>query len=358
MGYRLGARCTIGWDVGGVNTKVARAVSSPAGAAAITAVRIRPFEIQRDPTALAALLRALADDVGAAPDDAHAVTMTAELSQVFRTKGDGVAFVLDALEDAFPGAATQILGTDAEFHAPCDARANPLLVAAANWVATAALLADHVSDTVLIDIGTTTTDIIPIVGGRVASIGRTDPARLLSGELLYLGAVRTPVEAVVHAVPYNGGWAGVSAESFALMGDIHVWRGTIPSSMYTAPTPDGRPATREWAGDRIARIVCGDRTMLDDAALDAIADHVAAAQLARTATTIATVLAAHPSIGDAVVAGVGAQVARAAAERAGLPTRALGDVVGRVGDGADAAPAAAVALLLADALGAQATHAG
>jgi probable H4MPT-linked C1 transfer pathway protein len=354
MGHRVGARCTIGWDVGGVNTKVARAVVGRDGGAGIAAVRIRPFEIQRDPPALTAVLRTLADDVGATPADAHAVTMTAELSQIFRTKADGVAFVLDAIEDAFPGAAIHVLGTDAAFHIARDARLEPLLVAAANWVATAALIGLHTTDTLLIDIGTTTTDIIPIVGGQVAALGRTDPARLLTGELLYLGAVRTPVEAVVHAVPYEDGWAGVSAESFALIGDIHVWRGTIPSSMYTVPTPDGRPATREGAGDRLARIVCGDRTMLDDAALDAIADHVAAAQVARTATTIATVLAAHPSIGDAVVAGVGAPIARAAAARVGLATRALGDVIGRVGDGADAAPAAAVALLLADALASRA----
>src|SRR5205085_11613866 len=133
-----------------------------------------------------------------------------------------------------------------------------------NWAATASLVASLFGNAILVDVGTTTTDIIPISAGRVAAIGRTDPERLLSGELLYLGAVRTPVEAIVHRVPLHDGLAGVSAESFALAGDIHVWRGDLTSEGYTTSTPDGRPATREFAGERIARIVCADRELLDE----------------------------------------------------------------------------------------------
>ncbi len=68
----------------------------------------------------------------------------------------------------------------------------PLTVAASNWVATALVVADEVPDAILIDMGSTTTDIIPIVGGVVRAIGLTDPDRLASGELVYTGALRTP----------------------------------------------------------------------------------------------------------------------------------------------------------------------
>ena len=81
----------VGWDIGGVNTKVARVVDG-----AIVAASARPFEIQRDPHALGPLLSALADEIGTSSDDRHAVTMTAELSQMFRTKREGIGFVLDA----------------------------------------------------------------------------------------------------------------------------------------------------------------------------------------------------------------------------------------------------------------------
>jgi hypothetical protein len=303
----------IGWDIGGVNTKAAR-VSSDATLSA----RNEPFEIQHAPDTIAARLAAIASQLGGEPADAHAVTMTAELSQYFRTKRDGVAYVLDAVARAFPNARIFVFAVDGRFLSVDAARESPLLVAASNWAATAALVAPLVPDSILIDVGTTTTDIIPIVTGRVASLGRTDPERLLSGELLYVGAVRTAVEAIVHHVPLHDGQAGVSAESFALSGDVHVWRGDLAPSGYTAPTPDGRPATRDFAGERLARVVCADREMLDDSDIDRIAAHVADAMVARITASIARVRHRHPQLSTAVIAGHGAFLARGAARRAGL----------------------------------------
>jgi (4-(4-[2-(gamma-L-glutamylamino)ethyl]phenoxymethyl)furan-2-yl)methanamine synthase len=335
------AICTLGWDIGGVNTKVSRVADGQ-----VVETRVRPFEVQRDPGALVALLRALATDVCATGAESHAVTMTAELSQMFRTKQEGVSFVLDAVATAFPGADTHVYTTDERFVASNQARRMPLAVAAANWAATAAIVGRTVDTAVLVDIGSTTTDVIPVVGGRLVAHGRTDPGRLATGELLYLGVVRTPVEAIVTAVPVGDDWVGVSAEGFALSGDVHVWRGTLSPDMYSITPPDGRPASREYAGERLARVVCADRTMLDDAAIDAIADHVAESQIARTATAIARVCEPHPTITTAVVAGIGAPLAAAAATRAGLTVRSLAESLGVAA--AAAAPSAAVALLLAE----------
>jgi (4-(4-[2-(gamma-L-glutamylamino)ethyl]phenoxymethyl)furan-2-yl)methanamine synthase len=303
----------IGWDIGGVNTKAARVN----GNAPLTA-RNDPFEIQRAPETLAARLQDIAAKLGAENSDVHAITMTAELSQIFRTKRDGVSYVLDAVERAFPAARTLIYTVDGRFLDPGAARDSPLLVAASNWTATASLVATLVRDAILIDVGTTTTDIIPIVSGLVAAVGRNDPERLLSGELLYLGAVRTPVEAIVHRVPLHDGLAGVSAESFALAGDIHLWRGDLSPEGYTAPTPDRRPPTREFAGERIARVVCADRELLDESDIDRIAAFVSDTMIARIAASIARVRERHPHLETAVIAGHGAFLARAAARRAGL----------------------------------------
>lgn len=347
----------VGWDVGGVNTKVARVelplINGRRHGAPIAAA-VRAYEIQRDPAALPAVLSALARDVGATAADAHALTMTAELSQFFRTKRDGVAFVLDAITSAFPEATIRVFSAHGDFLTLAEARAAPLAVAAANWAATARVVADVAPDAILIDIGTTTTDIIPVVGGTVRAMGWTDPARLASGELLYLGAVRTPVEVITTTVPLANGSAGVSAEGFACSGDVHLWRGTLPSELHTMPTPDGRPATREFAGERLARVVCADRELLDDDDIDRIAAAVAEAQVARTAAAVIRVRARHPGVTVAVVAGVGDFVAAAAAERAGLTVVRLVDTLGpQAGRGA---PAAAVALLLAQATSAPSTE--
>lgn len=346
------ARGVVGWDIGGANTKVARvapardwprvAQDTPMRAA------VHAYEIQRDPGALPNVLRALAEQAGASPGDAHAVTMTAELSQFFRAKRDGVAFVLDAVCDAFPAAEVRVYTVHGEFLSPDAARAVPFAVAAANWAATARAVARLIPDAILVDIGTTTTDIIPIVAGVVRAMGWTDPARLASGELLYMGAVRTPVEAITHTVPLGDGEAGTSAEGFAVAGDVHLWRGTLDAAAYTVPTPDGRPATRTYAGERLARVVCADLELIDVASLDRIADAVAAAQVERTAAAIARVRARHTGIGTVVVTGVGDFIAAAAGVRAGLAVRWLADELGP--DAAMAAPAAAVALLLAAAM--------
>ncbi len=172
---------------------------------------------------------------------------------------------------------------------------------------------------------------------------RSRPAA--SGELVYLGAVRTPVEAITHSVPLGDGHAGTSAEGFAIAGDVHLWRGTLSPAAYNVPTPDGRPATRVYAGERLARVVCADRELVDAAALDRIANAIAMAQIERTAGAIGRVRARYPEIGAAVVTGAGDFIAAAAAARAGLEVRWLAHALGA--DAAVAAPAAAVALLLA-----------
>jgi probable H4MPT-linked C1 transfer pathway protein len=333
-------RGVTGWDVGGVNTKVARVEGG-----VVRELRSIPFEIQRAPGELGALIARLAREVDSAPEDHHAVTMTAELSQYFLTKSEGVRFVLDAFESALPQSAIQVYGTDGAFHRVDEARGNTLLAAASNWTATASLVANRWPDAVLVDIGTTTTDIIPIRDGIVVARGRTDPDRLRTGELLYLGALRTPVEAIVHEVPLGDSMAGVSAESFALAGDVYLWLGALEEDDYTVPTPDGRAATRAGARDRLARVVCADRELLDDSDIDAIARHVARAQVERVAQALERVIAHHPSILRVVTAGLGSFIARQAA---GLVRLVPIEVVEL---GPRFTPAAAAALLLEGQLG-------
>jgi len=336
---RDGAPAVLGWDVGGVNTKAARADGRCAS---------EPLQMQRDPGALVPTLASLAAGLGHARGEAHAVTMSAELSQAFRTKREGVGYVLDAMATAFPGDPVHVYTVDGRFVEPLEARARPLGAGASNWMATAAFVAEFVPDGILIDIGTTSTDVIPLVGGRVRVQGRTDPARLMSGELVYTGAVRTPAEALLSEVALWGGRAAVSAEAFATTGDAHVWLGRLDPADYTVPTADGRPATREFAGERLARVVCGDREMLDEAAIDRIARALAEAQLERVADGVRRVRARCPAARTAIVAGLGDFIAAEAARRAGLEVVRLAD---RLGAAARTAPATAVAWLLAEQLG-------
>jgi probable H4MPT-linked C1 transfer pathway protein len=329
----------VGWDIGGVNTKVAWIAGGH-----VLAARTRPFELQRDPEALTPLLRELAREIGVQEPVPHALTMTAELSQMFRTKREGVAFVLDAVEQAFPANDIHVFAVDGRFLPPAAARCQPLAVAAANWAAIARAMAAQHPDALVIDVGTTTTDSIPIVGGRIAAAGWNDPDRLASGELVYTGALRTPIEAIVSEVPYRDGAAAVSAEGFALAGDVHVWRRSLEPREYTVPTPDGRPATRDFCGERLVRVICADSELIDVAGVSRIADAVADAQIRRIAAALNRIRMRHPTLRTAVVTGIGAFVADAAARAAGLDVVEASREWGP--DAARCAPAAAVALLL------------
>ena len=333
----------LGWDIGGVNTKVARLRSGAEGLVLRTVSL--PYEVQRDPGALAPMLLAAAREAGGESSDIHAVTMTAELSQAFRTKREGVAYVLDALQAAFPESIVHVYTVDGRFVGPQEARAQPLSVGASNWAATANWVARTIPTCVLIDIGTTSTDLIPVIDGRVAAVGQTDPERLLSGELVYSGALRTPAEAIARQLPLWGGQAGVSADGFALIGDAHLWRGNLSSDDYTCRAPDGRPATRVFAGERLARMVCADRDMLDDSAIDGIATALADAQVRTLVLALERVRLRWPAIAVAVVTGLGDFIAADAARAAGLATVSLAD---QLGPASRTAPAAAVAWLLSE----------
>src|SRR5919107_2363035 len=335
----------LGWDIGGVNTKGARLD----GSGSLPQTIALPYELQHEPAALGSVLRSAARQLGAIPGDRHAVTMTAELSQAFRSKREGVAFVLDALESVFPADCLHVYTVPGKFVSPQEGRLSAREVAASNWAATARWVARQCPTCVLLDVGTTTTDLIPLVEGRVAASGATDPERLLARELIYTGALRTPVEAVAQRVPLWGGNAGVSAEGFALMGDVHLWLGRLSPEDYTCPTPDRRPASREYAGERLARVVCADRDMLDEHSLDVIATALAHAQRDEIVSALIELRTRHEQIDTAVVAGLGEFIARDAANQAGLRVISLSQ---EVGSAAVTAPAVAVACLLQESLAA------
>jgi (4-(4-[2-(gamma-L-glutamylamino)ethyl]phenoxymethyl)furan-2-yl)methanamine synthase len=327
----------IGLDVGGANTKAVWRNGAERRAAS------RPFEVWRDREALAAVLREVVAGVAPEPVEAVALTTTAELSDAFRTKREGVAFVLDAAESALGGPLLLAFTTAGEVVPFAEARARASEVAAANWVASALAVAAVYPDAMMIDVGSTTTDVVPIAAGRVVAAGRTDLDRLLAGELLYTGALRTNLAAIARRVPVRGGSCPVASELFAISADVHLILGHLGPGGYTCPTPDGRPATVEFARERVARLVCADAEQLDAEEIHGIAAFLHAEQIREIGAAVRRVSGRFE--GDRPVAplGAGAFLAREAAEQ-------LGRAVVELPWGAaerDAAPAAALAELLA-----------
>ena len=192
-----------------------------------------------------------------------ALTMTAELADTFRTKREGVVFVFDAIAGAFPKAPIHPLSLAGEFVPLEEARLRPLEFAADNWIAGALYVAEKYPDCILFDVGSTTTDIIPVRNGRIAAGGRTDMERLTSGELVYTGILRTNPNTIADKVPVDGRMCRTAAEYFAVMADVYLLLGFISEDEYTCPTADGRDRTPESCRERLARLVCADGEMLN-----------------------------------------------------------------------------------------------
>lgn len=308
----------LGLDVGGANIKAAHS-AGPA--------RSIPFELWKRPDDLAMMIGRLAALFP--PADAVALTMTAELCDCYATKAEGVAAVLDAASAAFPGLPIRVWGTDGRFHSPASARERPELPAAANWLALATLAARLVPSgpAILIDIGTTTTDLIPILDSQVVALGRTDTERLQAGELVYAGVRRTPLMALGTELPHRGRPTGLAAELFASTLDVYLTLGLIEPDPLDESTADGRPATVAAARDRLGRMIAADRAEFSDDDALALAESADAALIDRLAR--AADRACGPTIGRpaaAIVGGSGEFLARRLAARLLPPEAPLIDL--------------------------------
>ena len=331
----------IGLDIGGVNTKAVWRDGD-----SVRTV-LRPYDVVREREALTTVVRDVVAALAGEPADLIALTMTAELSDEFRTKREGVGFVLDAVEAAVPGRVLAFT-TAGELVSFAEARARPLDVAAANWVASALAVGALHADALMLDVGSTTADVIPIAAGRVAAAGRNDLDRLLAGELVYTGALRTNLAAIAPRVPIRGRWCPVASELFAISADVHLILGHLAPEAYTCATPDGRAASVEYARERVARLVCADVEQLGPGEVERIAAYLHAEQVRQievAARQVSTRFAGAPPV---VTLGVGAFLARAAAERLGRPVVEMPWSAAQ----RDAAPAAALAELAAARLGA------
>jgi (4-(4-[2-(gamma-L-glutamylamino)ethyl]phenoxymethyl)furan-2-yl)methanamine synthase len=296
--YPTAVARTIGLDIGGANLKAAHA-----GGVA----QLRPYPLWKDPGGLAA---ALADLIaGLPPADQLAVTMTGELCDCFETKRDGVAKILDAVEQVAGDRRIRVWQTTGTFVEPTAARELPLQTAAANWLALGTFAGRYAARGagLVLDIGSTTTDVVPLRNGQPVPQGRTDPERLRSRELAYTGVQRTPLCALLGA---DG-----AAEFFATTLDVYVTLGLLPEDPSINDTADGRPATKCYSMDRLARMLCGDRETCSEQQIVTLAHDLYGRQLRLVRRAVEEVCARSAErLSTVVIAGSGEFLARRAVQ--------------------------------------------
>ena len=332
----------IGWDIGGAHLKAARCRDGE-----LIAVQQLPAPLWQDlrylDQAVSEILR------GAARTAQHLITMTGELADCFPDRQTGVRQLVERMTERL-GAEIQIYAGAEGLLPPDRAIERWSSVASANWHASTAFVAARQPSGILIDIGSTTTDLIPFADGQVATGSRTDNDRLQHDELIYSGVVRTPVHAVADRVAFRGRWQRLAAELFATQADVYRLLDWLPDQADQMPTADGRGKAQAESRARLARMLGCDADEASDQDWRRVAADIARRQQRSIEDALAVIESRDglPERYPLVGAGVGRFLARRLAaqsdrryidfgELAGIPA-ALADAA------ADCAPAVALAL--------------
>ncbi len=345
----------LGFDIGGANTKAAF-ITTQKDSVKTCKIKSQYFPIwKKGKRQLSQLLKTLTNElVNSERLDAIGATMTAELSDAFLTKKEGVNYILDCLSKSFSKVQIFILNTEAKLTSVDKAKKEPLSVAAANWSATGWLISKVIDSCIVADVGSTTTSIIPVVHRKIVAKGKTDLEKLMNGELVYTGSLRTNVATILSSLLIRGKQTMVSSEFFAQSGDAHLLLENITEHDYSVETPDGRGKTKKETMARLARVVCADIDMLSDEEIIAIALQVYKKQIEQIGKSLKRVydrleLASKRRI-PIVVTGMGKGfLGRKAAQEAGFKrVISIGELFGN--DVAVMSPSVGVALMVANEL--------
>ncbi|HTO80021.1 MAG TPA: hydantoinase/oxoprolinase family protein [Methylocystis sp.] len=374
----------LGWDIGGAHLKAARVEDGVVVAAA--QIACAPHQGLAE---LEAALRSMRERMGSA--ERHAVTMTAELSDAFADRRRGVVSIAAIFSHELAEPAVFYAGAKGFVEKRDVADAAPA-IASANWRAPAEYLArrldhaafernlsnaDNVIDSkslerasrekpvstfshraleaaLLIDMGSTTTDLTLLRDGVVAAQGQDDASRLALGELVYTGLLRGDPAAGLSLAPVDGRWTGLVGERFASMADVRRLTGDLSPDIDALPTADGRSKSFEDTRARLARLVGRDAESGTLEQWDALAQFFARAQMRRIEDAIALLASREPAALAAPIvgAGIGRGVIGAFARREGRDYRAFETLLPvspeAASIAADCAPACAVALIAAE----------
>ncbi len=289
-------------DIGGANLKLADGKGFSVS---------RPFPLWQQPERLSESLSTMFAE--APPAERLTVTMTGELADCFATKAEGVLAILDAVELAAADRKIAVYLCDGRLVELEVARGETLLAAASNWHVLAGFAGRFCGGKsgLLIDIGSTTADLIPIGPAGPQAVGRTDPERLVAGELVYTGVQRSPVCSVVRELSWRGESCPVAQEVFATTLDAYLLLGELAEDVDDFQTTDGKAHTRANALVRLARMICADVTMFSREDGKVAAEVIREAQLAQLEIAAKRVLGRMKSPPETiVVSGQGEFLAR------------------------------------------------
>jgi (4-(4-[2-(gamma-L-glutamylamino)ethyl]phenoxymethyl)furan-2-yl)methanamine synthase len=337
----------IGWDLGGAHIKSARID----GRGCVDSVVQMPCPLWQGLDRLESGIDSVLEVLGESKGLRHAVTMTGELVDLFPDRISGVKALIEVMSRRFSASNLAIYSGSAGFLNPEKAINSALQVASANWLATASLAARQIPEGVLIDIGSTTTDLIPFADKQVLTCDTSDHQRLVAQSMVYSGIVRTPLMAITDKVPFAGEWVHLMAEHFATTADIYRLTGELPEGVDLLPSADNGEKSLPGSTRRLARMLGLDAYATDIDGWRAVSRYIAEQQL-RQITDACERQLSRPGLSlsaPLVGAGVGRFLVQRMSHRLGRPYVGLESLFtcgqGNAEKAAECAPAVAVARL-------------
>lgn len=337
----------LGWDIGGAHLK-----------AALLDVDGSIIQVIQDPCPLWQGLHELEHSVqrivAQLPVQSyrHAVTMTGEMADFFPSRDYGVRALASFMQQRFSTERVEFFAGQIGFVSLAEVTAHSEQIASANWIATAQWLAHTLPSGVLVDIGSTTADLIAFADGELLQRGHDDATRMQHSELVYTGVVRTSLMALAQKVPVDGHWLGVMAEHFANTADVYRILDRLPEGADQHETADGGAKNLIASQRRLARMVGMELDAQSPAAWRHLARYFSEQQLQLLSQALMTVCSrnALADTSTLVAAGCGRFLVDELASRLALPVCAFDDLIPAAKivtgvDAADCAPAFAVAAL-------------
>lgn len=339
----LESSVVVGWDIGGAHTKAAMLDSQ----GRVLAVRQLACPLWKGMQYLREAVQEVMREVPAGAR--HAVTMTGELADIFPDRRSGVRDIVELMRmETAAHHALLVYGGELGLVASAAAAQDPERVASANWMASAAAAAVALDSGLLVDVGSTTSDLVPFADRVVAASGNTDAERMAADELLYMGVVRTPVMALAERAPFRGRWHALAAEHFATAADIFRLTGELPDHADLHPTADGADKSLEASARRLARMLGHDFMPAELPRWQSLAAYLRACMIERLYRSAMLLISRGLPPGPVVGAGVGRFLVQELARRLDRDYQDFGALFPSPTPGlnsADCAPAVAVAAL-------------
>jgi len=314
-----------GWDIGGAHLKMAIVNNS----GRISKVIQFPSPLWLGLNHLDHAIANAAEHLPAENNNQHVITMTAELADIFENRRTGVMQIVSRFTQRF-GDRIKVYAGRSGLLKPSSVEKHVEEISSANWYATANYAARKLDNGVLIDIGSTTTDIIPFLSGRCSQRGNTDQERMQYNELVYTGIIRTPVMAIVNRVPYIGEWQSVAAECFSTMADVYRLTGELNEKDDMMAPADGAEKTTGASIMRLARMIGTDSGREGDLPeWRKMAIYIAEQQLHMIQQALFRVLSGKPfAVHTPLIgAGCGRFLARKLAQRTDHPYRDFAELL-------------------------------